>query len=203
MDWQPLLQQLPHRLRPLQEGEDDPLAIDSPHDADILPASPVDASVLVPILRVGSGFEVLFTKRTARLKNHAGQVSFPGGRREPADPNRLTTALRETHEEVGIVPSNVTPLGCLNSVLTITGFGVVPFVAMVDQSAPFQHDPVEVDQVFTVPLDYVLNRAHYTEQKVLFEGKRRVIHVLQYDGHSIWGATARMLIDLVDRVETT
>lgn len=194
---------LPGRLRPLAEGEDDPLSIDSPHDADILPDSPVDASVLVPILHGENGLEVLFTKRTTRLKNHAGQVSFPGGRREPGDGDRLTTALRETHEEVGIVPANVTPLGCLNAVLTITGFGVIPFVATVDQRAPFLHDPVEVDQVFTVPLEYILERSNYAEQRVLFEGKRRQIHVLRYDGHAIWGATARMLMDLVERVESS
>lgn len=158
------------------------------------------AAVLMPLWDDGDRVQVIFTKRTEHLPSHAGQVSFPGGMRDPEDQNSRATALRETHEEVGVPPEQVELITRLDQVVTITGFLVTPFLGLVDPAARFAPNPVEVDHLVIVPLARMLDRASYETVDMMWEGMPLRQVALYQDGDMIWGATMRILLNFLDAV---
>jgi len=182
----------------------DPLAVDFTHMGNPMPAAMVErlrpslraAGVLIPIVNRPESPSVLLTERSADLKHHAGQVSFPGGGMEAQDEDIVATALRETHEEVGIQPSEVDIAGYLEPVATITGYAVTCVVGLVEPTFSLVRDPVEVERIFEVPLAFLMDRnnAEMTERE--YEGTRFPVATFHYEGHRIWGATAGMLVRL-------
>lgn len=163
------------------------------------PMTPLkSAAVLVPLVDYQSGMTVLFTKRTAHLARHAGQVSFPGGRIEAGDSGPVETALRETEEEIGLAPRDVEVIGHLDTYVTRTGFVVTPVVGIVQPPCTVTPDPYEVAEIFEVPLAFLLDPANHRRCSSEFEGVTRHFYAMQYGGHCIWGATAGMLIDLYE-----
>lgn len=177
------------------------------HDevADLLPDANAlrEAAVLVALVPRPGGVHVLLTRRTDALRHHAGQVSFPGGRIEASDHDAIAAALRETQEELGIAPALVTPLGFLDPLLTITGFRVLPVVAMLDPGYVARPDPGEVADVFEVPLAFLLDRTNLGSLMLELRGRARRVWEYRYPPQRIWGATASMLINLRDRLEGT
>jgi 8-oxo-dGTP pyrophosphatase MutT (NUDIX family) len=176
-------------------------------------ADPRVAAVLVPLVVREHGLTVLLTQRADHLNDHAGQVSFPGGRHEPFDDDATATALRETQEEVGLAPSRVEILGALPDYLTGTGFCVSPVIGLVHPPFSLKMDTLEVAEVFEVPLAFLMNPANHEERIFRYEGGERRFFAMPYpregmvdsDGqgagtpgthHFIWGATAAMLRNL-------
>lgn len=161
-----------------------------------LPANPVAAAVLVPIIDRADGLTVLMTRRASHLRHHAGQISFPGGRIEPTDPGPLEAALRESEEEIGLAREHVAPVGYLNPQLVVSGFWVTPVVAFVAPTCALTLDTREVESTFEVPLAHVLNAAnHHPSERTI--GDRTVhVHEIPFGPYNIWGATAAMLIEL-------
>lgn len=154
------------------------------------------AAVLVPIVERMGALSVLLTRRNAELNSHAGQISFPGGRAEPDDLSPADTALRETEEEVGILPGQVAIAGRLDNYLVGTGFRITPIVGMVTPPAAFRRDAREVAEIFEVPLSFVLSAENYRREAVEIEGRMRRFYVLSYRDYDIWGATAAILVNL-------
>jgi 8-oxo-dGTP pyrophosphatase MutT (NUDIX family) len=163
------------------------------------PPNPLtQAAVLVPLVMRPDGLTVLLTQRTQHLAAHAGQISFPGGREEECDMDSVEAALRETEEEVGLPRDHVEVIGRLDTYVTSTGFEVTPVVGLVRVPYPSKPDPVEVAEVFEVPLAFILDRANHRRDSREFKGRRRVFYVLPYQQRYIWGATAGMLVNLAE-----
>lgn len=164
----------------------------------------IDAAVLVPIVLRPDGPTLLFTKRTDHLTNHAGQVSFPGGRSEATDASPIDTALRETEEETGLHRRHVEIIGDLPHYLTVTGYRVTPVVGLVTPPFMLSPDPGEVAEIFEVPLSYVMNGLNH-ERRIIHmpdgAGTRR-FYAIPYAGFLIWGATAGMLRNLFHFLRT-
>ena len=152
------------------------------------------AGVLVPIMERPEGLSVLLTQRAAHLRHHAAQASFPGGRMEPQDPDVLATALRETHEEIGVEPSFVDVIGYLRAMPTITGFAVTPIVGLVPGHLELTIDRTEVDYTFEMPLDFLLDEGNDQLAEREWEGRRFRLREFHYAGERVWGATAYMLL---------
>jgi 8-oxo-dGTP pyrophosphatase MutT (NUDIX family) len=166
---------------------------------DLLPDRPLTpAAVLVPLVERPQGLTVLLTRRTDHLQDHAGQISFPGGRVEPGDADALATALREAEEEVGLARALVTPVGRLDTYVTRTGFEVTPVVGLVAPPPSLIPDPFEVAEVFEVPLAFILDPASRQRQSRIYAGKTRYFYVFPWQDYYIWGATAGMLVNLAD-----
>ena len=159
-------------------------------------AVPTAAAVLVPIVERPSGLTVIFTRRTAHLKAHSGQVSFPGGRAEPEDPTPEFTALREAQEEIGLAAERVEVLARLPDYHTRTGFRVTPVVALVTAPVELVPDPREVEEVFEVPLAFLLDPGNHRRETRELQGRSVGYYVMRYGTHTIWGATAGMLVNL-------
>ena len=154
------------------------------------------AAVLVPVVRRENGLTVLFTRRSAHLNDHAGQISFPGGRAEPGDGSAAETALRETAEEIGLASASVEILGELHPYITVTGYRVTPVVGLVTPPLELRLDDFEVAEVFEVPLSFLLDPANHQRNKVVHEGRERHYYAVPYRQYYIWGATAGMLKNL-------
>lgn len=157
-----------------------------------------EAAVLVPLIEREEGLTILFTQRTAHLSAHAGQISFPGGRREPLDRSAEDTALRETEEEVGIPRTLIETCGRLDTYVTRTGFQVTPVVGLVRPPLALTPDPTEVAEVFEVPLSFILDPDNPQRHSRDVSGKPRFFYVFPYGQRYIWGATAGMLVNLRD-----
>lgn len=160
-----------------------------------------DAAVLVGLVARDAGDAVLLTRRTAGLRNHGGQVSFPGGRVEPGDLDAIAAAMRESEEEIGVPAAQVTPIGLLDPLLTISGFRVLPVVAAIDPQYVAHPDPGEVDEVFEVPLAFLLDPANLDHRLIDFRGRSRRVLEFNYPAQRIWGATASILWNLRERLE--
>lgn len=170
--------------------------------ADLLPAgSLVEAAVLVGLVRRVHGTAVLLTRRNAGMRQHGGQVSFPGGRVEAADLDAVAAATRETIEEVGLLRSQITPLGLLDPLETISGFRVLPVVALVDATYQARPDPAEVEEVFEVPLRFLLDPGNVSRRIYDYRGLPREVLEFDYPSQRIWGATASILLNLRERLE--
>jgi 8-oxo-dGTP pyrophosphatase MutT (NUDIX family) len=154
------------------------------------------AAVLVPVVRREKELTVLFTRRTAHLHDHAGQISFPGGRTEPGDAGAAETAMRETREEIGLTAERVEVLGELPQYVTVTGYRVTPVVGLVTPPLDLRPDDFEVAEVFEAPLAFLLDSANHQRNHVLFDGRERYYYAIPYQTHYIWGATAGMLMNL-------
>jgi len=158
------------------------------------------ASVLIPIVgrgaAGGSGLTVIFTRRAAHLKDHSGQVSFPGGRVATRDPSPEATALRESHEEIGLDAARVEILGRLPEYHTRTGYRITPVVGLVAPPFELRADAGEVDEIFEVPLAFLLDPANHQRQSREWQGELRWFFAMSYEDRYIWGATAGMLVNL-------
>jgi 8-oxo-dGTP pyrophosphatase MutT (NUDIX family) len=170
---------------------------------DDRPAAP--AAVLIALVERGDGLRVLLTRRTEHLRNHAGQISFPGGRVDGGDAHSVATALREAEEEVGLNPAQVEVLGELPTYTTVTHFVVTPVVARVMPTADWALDAFEVAEAFEVPLRFLMSPANHHRHEVTLAGVRRQFFSMPWDGagkagqprrYFIWGATAAMLRNL-------
>lgn len=157
--------------------------------------TPRPAAVLVPVLTHDRP-EVLLTVRACDLPQHGGQVAFPGGGRETGDETVLATALRETAEETGIPEDAVRPAGYLGRYDTITGFRMTAVVGCIDRPPDYRLNPAEVQTVFTIPLDWVLDPARYRTEQVVFKGRTFELLTLNHPDYWIWGATAALLDQL-------
>ena len=160
------------------------------------PADLISAAVLVPLVLREGGITMLLTQRTDHLRDHAGQVSFPGGRVEDHDDNAEATALRETEEEVGLGRSHIEIVGELDPYETRTGFRITPVVGLVEPGFTLTLDTFEVAEVFEVPLSFVLDPTNHQKQSRVWRGAERHFYVLPYPDHYIWGATAGMIVNL-------
>lgn len=168
-----------------------------PHDfREALTHSLVPAGVLVPVIERHDELTVLLTRRAAELRHHAGQISFPGGRMEAADADIEETALRETHEEVGIAPQAVSVAGYLEPMPTVTGYAITAVVGLVEPPQAIVVDPSEVELAFEVPLGFLLDDANAIPSSREIHGRRIPIVEYRYHGHRIWGATAHILLNL-------
>lgn len=172
------------------------------HELDgLLPqGKPRPAAVLVGIVTHADAPTVLLTRRHDGLRNHGGQVSFPGGRIEASDASPAAAAMREAREEVGLQSTQFTALGYLDPLLTITGFRVVPLLGLIAPDFVATPDPGEVAETFEVPLDLLLDPRQLEEKQLYFGGRTR--HVLQYryEQQRIWGVTASILFNLRERL---
>ena len=166
---------------------------------DLAPSAPlVSAAVLVPIVLRPAGMTVLLTRRTGHLNVHAGQISFPGGRLEAGDADAIAAALRETREEIGLEPAHIEIAGRLDTYLTRTGFEITPLVGIVHPPFTLSRDEFEVEEVFEVPLDFVLDPENHQRRSRRERGIERRFYVLPYGDYFIWGATAGMLVNLYE-----
>jgi 8-oxo-dGTP pyrophosphatase MutT (NUDIX family) len=160
------------------------------------------AAVLVPLVERDEGLTVLLTQRTAHLRDHAGQIAFPGGRAEAHDADAAATALRETEEEVGLAPRHVEVIGHLPEYVTVTHYAVTPVVALVRPPFTLTLDTHEVAEAFEVPLDFLMTPANHQRHAAALLGVRREFMSMPWprpDGQGdyfIWGATAAMLRNL-------
>jgi 8-oxo-dGTP pyrophosphatase MutT (NUDIX family) len=161
--------------------------------------SPRPAAVLILFVNDNSGESplIVFTQRTAHLTDHAGQISFPGGRVEPSDANVIATAVRETHEETGILLAEIDVIGTLPQYTTGTGYIITPVVAWADEALRYAPDTSEVEEVFEVPAQFLLAAQHYRREQAMYKGRMREYYAVPYMQRYIWGATAGMLLTLL------
>ena len=152
-----------------------------------------EAAVMVPLVARPTGVQELLTQRTAHLSDHAGQISFPGGRVEPGDASREETALRETEEEIGLPRERVRILGRLPSYDIPTGFRITPVVGWAEPPFELKLDAFEVAAVFEVPLSHFLDLTRFQRREYRFRGRHRHYMAVPFEGRYIWGATAGML----------
>ena len=168
---------------------------------DVIPAAPHRrAAVLVPVIPRGGDLHVLFTLRAAHLRDHSGQVAFPGGKIDPADATPVHAALREAHEEVGLAADAIRTLGYLDPYLSATGFLVTPVLGLVAPEAPLHLNAAEVAATFEVPLTYLLDRRHRRTESRIWQGRFRRYYVIEYGPHRIWGVTAGIVNNLHERL---
>ena len=177
-----------------------PATVYGDDDSGRAAAAVTAAAVLVPIIAHPEGLTVLFTRRTVHLKAHSGQISFPGGRAEPGDPTPEDTALREAEEEIGIARSRVEVIGRLPDYLTRTGFRVTPVIGVIQPPLELVPDAREVDEVFEVPLAFLLDERNHQRATRELNGRTVGFYVIEHQGRTIWGATAGMLVNLYRRI---
>jgi 8-oxo-dGTP pyrophosphatase MutT (NUDIX family) len=158
-----------------------------------MPVPPRAAAVLVPIIDRTPSPSLLLTTRAGHLRQHAGQISFPGGRIEASDDDVLGAALRETQEEIGIDPSYIKPLGFLPDQIVLTGFRITPVVALLQPGFSVRVDSTEVAEVFEIPLEYLSDPGNFRPTRRVLRGVEFTLSDLHFEGRVVWGATAGML----------
>ena len=160
------------------------------------------AGVLVPISLASGAPRVILTKRSSALKHHPGQIAFPGGKVDEGDRDVTHTALREAWEEIGLPQDLPEVLGALPTHETVTSFTVTPVVALLRSEFDIRPEAGEVAEVFSVPLSHVLDPANYIIESRRWRGTRRRYYTVPYGPYYIWGATARMLLQFADRMQS-
>lgn len=158
------------------------------------------AGVLVPVWLRPGGARLILTKRSSHLKHHPGQIAFPGGKVDATDPSTEAAALREAREEIGLRPERVQVIGSLPLHETVTGFSITPILGLVRDGFDPVPEQGEVDEVFSVPLSHVMNPANYAIERRQWMGQWRRYYAVPYGPYYIWGATARILRGLAERV---
>ena len=156
------------------------------------------AAVLIPVFKKDGAYHLLFTRRTDRVEHHKGQISFPGGRQDPEDADLLATALREAEEEMGLRKEDVRILGELDDICTVSDFCVAPFVGLIPYPYPFRPSPHEIDEMIEVPLASLLDPARSRREFREHGGLTWPVHFYEHGRHTIWGATASILKQLLD-----
>jgi len=166
------------------------------------PTTSIACAVLVPLVPVEEGYGVVYTLRSDQLPSHKGQVAFPGGKHSAErDRDLMATALREAHEEIGIVPSDVDVLGRLDDVHTISAdFVIAPYVGLLPSDYPYRANPAEVVDVFVVRVGDLADAAHHTHEMREWQGAHYPVEVIRAGPHKIWGATHRITMDLLERL---
>ena len=164
-----------------------------------LVAAPRQAAVLVPIV-LHDHVTVLLTQRSAHLRDHSGQIAFPGGKIDPLDPSPLATALREAEEEIGLDPARVRPLGYLDPYLSGTGFWVLPVVGLVTPPLGLALNPQEVAEAFEVPLAFLLDPDHHQLHTREWKGRQRRYYAIPFGDRYIWGVTAGIIRNFYERL---
>lgn len=159
------------------------------------------AAVLIAFMENGSGIDLVLTKRSSALKHHPGQIAFPGGKVDPDDDGPIAAALREAEEEIGLPRTLVEVIGTLPQHETVTGFEIVPVVARVKARFTAVAEKGEVAEIFHVPFDHIASAKNYIEEGRYFRGQYRKYFVVPFGPYYIWGATARILRVLADRME--
>jgi 8-oxo-dGTP pyrophosphatase MutT (NUDIX family) len=159
------------------------------------------ASVLVPLVERGPELNMILTRRASALRHHPGQIAFPGGKQNAADATPLDAALREAREEIGLDPARVEVLGSFEGHETVTDFAVTPFVGLIGADFMPVLDRREVDEVFEIPLAFLLDSANLQRHGRVWGGRWRQYYAIPYGPHYVWGATARMIKSLSDRLE--
>jgi 8-oxo-dGTP pyrophosphatase MutT (NUDIX family) len=199
-----VLPRLHARLESISDVNDRPTYSDFDLSGE-RPSAPIlkRAAVLVPLVPRDYGLGVILTRRASDLPTHAGQIAFPGGRCEDNDADVGATALREAHEEVGLDPANVTLIGVSDAYETVTRFAVTPVVGLVDPCARLTADAREVDEIFEVPLAFLMDPANHVPQERVYDGLTRRFYAMPYGDYYVWGATAGMLRALYLRVFAT
>jgi 8-oxo-dGTP pyrophosphatase MutT (NUDIX family) len=197
-----MMDTLVQALRPLSAPPDGPAWNHAEVNEWLGDQARLPAAVLLGI-REGVQPRLVFTVRDARLPAHAGQVAFPGGRSEPQDADAVDTALRESEEEIGLNRALVKPLGFLDRFETISGYCVTPVVASIATEARLYPSPDEVAEVFEVPLAFLFDPANLRSYTMEFRGRQRPMVEFVHAGHRIWGATAAMLCNLLERMDRT
>jgi 8-oxo-dGTP pyrophosphatase MutT (NUDIX family) len=176
------------------DHEIDPVAVAI---AAVRPIRP--AAVLVPVIDHAEP-TVLLTQRTAHLKDHAGQISFPGGKIDAADASPAAAALREADEEIGLAPRLIAPIGYLDLYLTTFGYRIVPVIARVEPGFRLQLNAAEVDDAFEVPLQFLMDEANHQRHSREWNGLKRTYYAMPFGERYIWGATAGILRNLYERI---
>lgn len=170
-----------------------------PHE---VAATPTAAAVLIPVTdRAEPG--VVLTQRTETLRNHAGQVAFPGGRADPGDADLVATALREAEEEIGLPPQSVNVVGLADRYRTVTGFEVTPVLGVIPPDLALKPAEAEVAALFEVPLSFLLDPAHHHRVSAPWRGTTRHFYEILWNDRRIWGATAAMIVNLSRRLQWT
>jgi 8-oxo-dGTP pyrophosphatase MutT (NUDIX family) len=158
------------------------------------------AAVLVPLVPHPHGIHVLLNRRAEHLRDHPGQICFPGGRFDPKDNSPEDTALREAQEEIALPLEKVTIIGRLNQCRTITGFEITPILAHVEPPFSLTLDPIEVIESFEIPLSFILNKQHVQQQIITWHGQTHSYYVIEFAQYKIWGATASILVNLAEAI---
>ena len=159
------------------------------------------AAVLVPITFENNEPMVVLTKRSKTLKEHSGQIAFPGGKVEKEDSCEMETAIRESFEEINLSSLDINILGTLPKHLTITGYSIRPFVAIIKNVKKMRPTPSEVSEIFQIPLEFLINKNNMQMQDLKFNGPKRCYYAIPYGPYYIWGATARIIKTLSDLIE--
>ncbi len=171
------------------------------HEGEFLAVKkPIPAAVLLAVITYPEAPTLLLTQRTAHLRDHAGQVSFPGGRIETADRDAIYTALREAEEETGLPPRSVRIAGYLPQYHTGTGFCITPVVGLVEPPLSLRPDPFEVAEIFETPLSFLLDPDNRRQCQIHWQGRLRRYFAFTYGAHFIWGATAGIIVTLCNRM---
>ena len=184
--------------RPARQSSDFDL---NPAFAPPLGGSLRPAAVLVAIQPGPGGARLILTKRASHLKHHPGQIAFPGGKQDAGDADLEATALREAWEEIGLPGAQVEILGRLAPHETVTGFAMTPVLGLVSDTFTPRIDAQEVEEMFSVPLAHVLDPGRYRVEGRVWRGSMRRYYAVPYGPYYIWGATARILRGLADRVQ--
>ena len=165
------------------------------------PENPVAAAVLIALVDRPEGLTILLTQRASQLSKHAAQISFPGGRLDPTDADVASAALREAREEIGLDPARVRVVGYLPDHMVISGYRVTPVLSLVTPPISITPNPEEVAEVFEVPVSHVFDRGNHKARLRRVGEEDMLLFDIPWQGHSIWGATAGMLLTLVRMVE--
>jgi 8-oxo-dGTP pyrophosphatase MutT (NUDIX family) len=159
-----------------------------------------DAAVLVPVVDDGDEAKVIFTKRTATMRKHSGQIAFPGGAIDPEDVSPEEAALREAEEEIGLSPRFVEPVGRLPQYLAATGFRITPILSVVRRGFDLKLNPHEVDDVFEVPLSFLMDPKNHERGSRIWDGSERHFYQFSFEDRTIWGITASIVRTLYERL---